>query len=101
MFEVSCFLSLVSNGGVGAEQIQTPATPVESQSVLKICNFLLTSLCRSAVDLDDSSACLAEEPLMSQLTEALVEHHLPVMTLGSGRTTLQDIFLVRGDHPNS
>ena len=39
---------------------------------------------------DDSAAVQGEMPIFSDLRASLVEHHMPIMSLGSGRTTLQD-----------
>ncbi|CAE7235205.1 unnamed protein product [Symbiodinium sp. CCMP2456] len=47
----------------------------------------------NAVDDDDSAALQAEESIMADLSDSISEHHLPLMALGSGRTSLQDKFM--------
>lgn len=41
---------------------------------------------------DDTQALQAEEDMMVNLQSGILEHHLPIMALGSGRTSLQDKF---------
>ena len=41
---------------------------------------------------DDAPALQIEEELMATLSSGIDEHHLPIMALGSGRTSLQDKF---------
>ena len=48
---------------------------------------------RHAVDQDDSEALKAEVSILADLQECIVEHHLPLMALGCGRTSLQDKFV--------
>ena len=50
------------------------------------------SVLRQRVEDDDSEALDVEEELLASLREGIVEHHLPIMALGSGRTSLCDKF---------